>query len=442
MSSSACAICFEPVLSEITAISCGHVYHRACLEDWFKINKSCPLCKVKCKKPGPKEKAIFFDLFFEAKEFGGTRSDSTSTCISPTPFVEPIRIDEDDDDVIFVGDGAGSSSSAAHVNDGRTTTSHTDTNTGLRRQLGIAKQASAMLKDEILALRSSETGYKSTITALEFELEDAKALVAKLQMDLSRQKSRVRNSMSLEEELAVVKQREINAQAELISTRSALNLTKGNRWMDIKPLPYDQHNMKHLMFNAKNLQIELRRLANSEEKNASLVEKMRKEIDELRTDQRKHIAHLKRQKDQLACKQKECEELVTELQSTEMRRVELHSDTTPQHLRTRSVIHSDRTPQKRPRLALPSEYANGFVLEEPMANQVMSSGTKVGTSTVPRPVSRKKNLFITAVAEKNSKSNVNKGAKRNVAHSVLSSKTIGYNGMGGSVMHVKRFNRS
>ena len=40
-----CAICMEPALNTLAALTCGHVYHRQCIDTWTKVNSSCPQCK-------------------------------------------------------------------------------------------------------------------------------------------------------------------------------------------------------------------------------------------------------------------------------------------------------------------------------------------------------------------------------------------------------------
>ena len=42
-----CTVCmseFEPG-EELRRLPCGHQYHTACVDQWLKINKSCPMCK-------------------------------------------------------------------------------------------------------------------------------------------------------------------------------------------------------------------------------------------------------------------------------------------------------------------------------------------------------------------------------------------------------------
>ena len=44
-----CAICLEKFdeESEVTPLPCDirHYFHNKCIEDWFKNNNTCPLCK-------------------------------------------------------------------------------------------------------------------------------------------------------------------------------------------------------------------------------------------------------------------------------------------------------------------------------------------------------------------------------------------------------------
>jgi len=41
-----CSICLEVLRgTEIVISPCGHVFHRACLQDWFGRDRSCPICR-------------------------------------------------------------------------------------------------------------------------------------------------------------------------------------------------------------------------------------------------------------------------------------------------------------------------------------------------------------------------------------------------------------
>ena len=47
-----CSICLEELFpedientNEVIELKCNHMFHKACLDPWIKINKNCPLCK-------------------------------------------------------------------------------------------------------------------------------------------------------------------------------------------------------------------------------------------------------------------------------------------------------------------------------------------------------------------------------------------------------------
>jgi E3 ubiquitin-protein ligase RNF115/126 len=48
-----CVICLEPLKVGDVAImlACAHLFHKACILDWLRINNLCPICKYKvCKE--------------------------------------------------------------------------------------------------------------------------------------------------------------------------------------------------------------------------------------------------------------------------------------------------------------------------------------------------------------------------------------------------------
>jgi len=45
---SECSVCLEP-LTGGRKISCGHVFHVDCIEPWFRIHTTCPLCRKELK---------------------------------------------------------------------------------------------------------------------------------------------------------------------------------------------------------------------------------------------------------------------------------------------------------------------------------------------------------------------------------------------------------
>ena len=46
-SSSTCCICLNGYVEGITLtkLQCNHEFHKSCVDEWFKINPTCPLCK-------------------------------------------------------------------------------------------------------------------------------------------------------------------------------------------------------------------------------------------------------------------------------------------------------------------------------------------------------------------------------------------------------------
>jgi len=40
-----CSICYNNLNDNISKISCGHEFHLHCIDEWYKINITCPLCR-------------------------------------------------------------------------------------------------------------------------------------------------------------------------------------------------------------------------------------------------------------------------------------------------------------------------------------------------------------------------------------------------------------
>lgn len=46
MTEDQCLICLESLNSNKTeTFPCNHTFHRNCLEEWFKTERTCPLCR-------------------------------------------------------------------------------------------------------------------------------------------------------------------------------------------------------------------------------------------------------------------------------------------------------------------------------------------------------------------------------------------------------------
>lgn len=42
-----CSICLEVMFeSNATELGCGHLFHFSCVDQWFKVKSTCPICKT------------------------------------------------------------------------------------------------------------------------------------------------------------------------------------------------------------------------------------------------------------------------------------------------------------------------------------------------------------------------------------------------------------
>lgn len=44
--SATCAICLEPHARGSVRVPCGHSFHAACIEEWARRARSCPVCRA------------------------------------------------------------------------------------------------------------------------------------------------------------------------------------------------------------------------------------------------------------------------------------------------------------------------------------------------------------------------------------------------------------
>ncbi|KAF7690746.1 Anaphase-promoting complex subunit 11 [Cucumispora dikerogammari] len=40
-----CGLCLHPSVCGPIYGKCGHVYHKHCFDNWYKLNKNCPICR-------------------------------------------------------------------------------------------------------------------------------------------------------------------------------------------------------------------------------------------------------------------------------------------------------------------------------------------------------------------------------------------------------------
>eukprot|EP00041_Stephanoeca_diplocostata_P009298 m.143017 g.143017 ORF g.143017 m.143017 type:complete len:422 (-) comp17683_c0_seq2:447-1712(-) len=54
-----CMICMESLEDDLSAISCGHVYHTICIQTWFQTKMECPACKRQISRDPPAKHTAF-----------------------------------------------------------------------------------------------------------------------------------------------------------------------------------------------------------------------------------------------------------------------------------------------------------------------------------------------------------------------------------------------
>ncbi|CDJ38037.1 zinc finger (C3HC4 RING finger) protein, putative [Eimeria tenella] len=84
-----CSICFEAAVTDLAAVSCGHVFHLKCVEQWLASSNmgsrsGCPICRKPC---GPRLKLRFVWSSTRA----GERNEELLASDEPEPLVERLR---------------------------------------------------------------------------------------------------------------------------------------------------------------------------------------------------------------------------------------------------------------------------------------------------------------------------------------------------------------
>lgn len=81
-----CPVCQELFMPGsdcfMTALPCGHVFHKKCVERWFSASLTCPQCRVIVKRS-----TTISRLFFDVVPFPSLESSSAACSASPSPSV-------------------------------------------------------------------------------------------------------------------------------------------------------------------------------------------------------------------------------------------------------------------------------------------------------------------------------------------------------------------
>lgn len=53
MSNISCSICYDNILHDrpLSHLTCGHIFHKNCLDEWLERSKTCPECRKRASKP-------------------------------------------------------------------------------------------------------------------------------------------------------------------------------------------------------------------------------------------------------------------------------------------------------------------------------------------------------------------------------------------------------
>ena len=81
-----CAICLEPLVSDLHGLTCGHVLHSHCATQWLHGDgkKSCPLCK----RPDTSS----YPLYFELRALAGSGSSQGDAVASSGDAARVVKL--------------------------------------------------------------------------------------------------------------------------------------------------------------------------------------------------------------------------------------------------------------------------------------------------------------------------------------------------------------
>lgn len=419
-----CAICLEPARNALAALTCGHVYHKQCIDTWTNTNPSCPQCKRALRKQSrATETVVCVDLYFEAEE-------------------------EEPDLVVLDGDGEEDASSSEACK-------------AMRRQLRLSQSTIATVKSRLKIVEDERDKIACGKLNAEDRADEAVHLQRALQRKLNTQSDQVKMARVLESKLLATRASETEARAELLSTKSALNLTEGDRWQDIQPLQLldpsfncePEHNIHHLLFNAQVLQKTLRKETAEHEAAQQEVQDLDQSVDQLRTDNRKYMATIKRLRTKEE-EQRHALELM-ERDMVELEKARLENNSPPTSSRKRLRLSADDTDGGMVRLDDPSPRRFGAGAKPtytPYGLAVTSTNLPKAygvPAAVPTGM-QKKATFMKAkpgrpgMGNKRAGSAGSRGLYASAGHKTttvstsITNATKGFNGMGGSKIVYKR----
>ena len=56
-----CPICQDPITFRVRKLKCGHCFHYGCVDGWFAIAPTCPICRVDCNQQNTRWLNALFD---------------------------------------------------------------------------------------------------------------------------------------------------------------------------------------------------------------------------------------------------------------------------------------------------------------------------------------------------------------------------------------------
>ena len=319
----------------------------------------------------------------------------------------------------------------------------------MRRQLQLSRSTVATVKSQLKNVENERDAIACGKLTAEDRADAAVRAQQRLQQKLDAQCDQVRKVRGLEAELLATKASETEARAELLSTKSALNLTEGDRWQDIQPIACTKYNMQHLLFNAGILQNALRKATAQHDAAQQEVQDLAQSVDGLRAKNRKHASTIKHLRTQELKHDRELKEMERDMEDLEKARL-----ATPPT--------NDR---KRPRLSAPDVTDGGIVLLGDPSPRGVGAGAKppptytpYGSTVTPTnlaqpygvPIAAPKPTFIKAKPVRPGMGNkrgssagsrglyASAGHKKTTVSTSLTTATKGFNGMGGSSTVYKR----